>query len=130
MDNLNLAVVKLGGNEKRHLLDALRELAEIDTNFNGENGEEYLWKEAKEYNESLEEGSKERFYNNMEYLLFQLRDLNDRELVEQYLAGWIERDHYWAAYEYEVVRNGDVIDAIALAITSWVYHKNNGFNLK
>ena len=46
MINLGLTTAKVNGKTRYDLLDALRELANVDADFNGENGVDYFWKEA------------------------------------------------------------------------------------
>ena len=57
--------VKVGNRES--LLDALRSLSDFDCDFNGENGDDYLWEEAN------------GFESNMDYLINKVRDIKDDE---------------------------------------------------
>lgn len=46
MNYMNMKLVKVNGKTREDLLTALASLGEIDADFNGENGVEYLWDEV------------------------------------------------------------------------------------
>lgn len=105
---LSTAVVK--GNTREDLLNALKELAKIDLDFNGENGEDYLWSTAKESG----------YKSNMDYLINDIKDIKeDKELIKEYIRRWIEEDTYYGQSEFSIIENkpGNII-AIALSVVS------------
>lgn len=81
---------------RKHLLSALSSFVYNDNDFNGENGEEYLWEEAK----ALECKS------NREYLLKVLQDEkefpDDETVIATYFRRWLGGDGYYSEYTVEV----------------------------
>ena len=110
MNNINMKLVKVNGKTREDLLVALASLGEMDADFNGENGIEYLW-------ESVD---KDKYESNMEYLLDVLKDKEtDKELIEEYISDWIGCDNYYKDHILDVVydENGKA-ECIALATMS------------
>ena len=90
---------------KEDILDALKELGAIDLDFIGENGEEYLWPEAK----------KEGFSTNVDYLSNLVVSSNPNKSVKEYAKDfareWLLRDNYYQAIMIEVEKwNGKTDD--------------------
>jgi len=84
----NLEKVKVG--DRENLLCVLRNIADFDMDFNGDNGEDYTWEEA------LENG----FESNLEYVLNIIEDIeNDEECVKAFFEEWMENDGYYTEYE-------------------------------
>ena len=107
MNSMNMKLVKVNGKTREDLLVALANLGEMDADFCGENGIEYLW-------ESVD---KEKYESNMEYLLDILKDKEtDKELIEEYIFDWIGCDNYYKDHILQVVydENGKA-ECIALA---------------
>jgi hypothetical protein len=87
------------------LLEALDELARNwDKDFSGENGEDYLWEDAKDegyecnadyvfnyIKESIEDGH----YNK-----YSINSIRYATIVEDYLDMWLGSDNYYGAYNY------------------------------
>ena len=138
MNYMNMKLVKVNGKTREDLLTALASLGEIDADFNGENGVEYLWdkvwkangfenmkdyEEKNEYDSDNDEDYEEielKYESNMEYLLNTLKDKkSDKELIEEYVANWIGCDNYYKEHILDVVYddNGKV-ECIALATMS------------
>ena len=104
---LSLKEIKPGNRES--LLNALRELSYFDCDFNGDNGLDYLWEEAK------------GFTSNMEYLINEVKDIkDDEECVSRFIEMWMERDSsYYKSYELNVITTKqNQIKTIAFAVIS------------
>ena len=133
MNYLNMKLVKVNGNTRKDLLDALSSLGEMDADFCGDNGIEYLWDEVwkangfKNYedfedkvdNEDFDEDDLE-YETNMEYLLDTLKDIeSDKKLIEIYVSYWLDNDSYYSNYNLEVIYNSkEKAECIALATMS------------
>ena len=86
----SLESVKAG--DRKDLLETLRNIADFDMDFNGENGEDYTWEEA------LENG----FESNLEYVINIVEDIeNDEECVRAFFEEWMENDGYYTEYEVD-----------------------------
>ena len=64
INNINMKLVTVNGKTREDLLVALASIGEIDADFNGDNGIEYLWDNV----------DSTKYKNNMEYLLDTLKD--------------------------------------------------------
>ena len=110
MNNINMKLVKVNGKTREDLLTALASLGDMDADFNGENGIEYLWDSV--------DGTK--YESNMEYLLDTLKDKEtDKELIEEYVSNWIGGDNYYKEHILDVIYddNGKA-ECIALSTMS------------
>lgn len=110
MNSINMKLVKVNGKTREDLLVALASLGEMDADFCGDNGIEYLWEGV----------DKNKYESNMEYLLDTLKEKEtDKELVEEYVANWIGYDNYYKEHILNVVydENGKA-ECIALATMS------------
>ena len=101
--------------DRADLLEALLSFAEdYDNDFNGQNGEEYLWDDAKEAG----------FSSNAEYLLDDLDKAyptDDRTLIAEYFSEWLGHDNYYHDYDFNIIVNkDDEIQHIILAFTTEV----------
>lgn len=110
MSTLNLTTAVVKKNTRQGLLDALKELANIDADFNGENGEEYLWDNARESG----------YESNADYLINDIKDIkDDEELINEYIDRWIGGDSYYLQSDLSIMKDDDEkIVAIALAVMS------------
>lgn len=83
MRKMQMKTVKV---ENNNINKALLELAELDDDFNGKNGEEYLWKPAKE----------QGYESNAKYLLTAAKKdcENDVEFIENFIHIWMTDDYY------------------------------------
>ena len=76
-------------NDKHKVAEYLLSVADCDCDFNGENGDEYLWEEA------------EGFESNAEYCLsISMNEPTPREMAERFISMWMGRDSYY--YDYSV----------------------------
>lgn len=110
MNSINMKLVKVNEKTREDLLIALKTLGEMDNDFNGANGMEYLWDNV----------DSEKYESNMEYLLDVLKNKeSDKELIEEYIADWIGKDSYYKQYILDVIYddNGKA-ECIALAVMS------------
>lgn len=109
-NNINMKLVKVNGKTRENLLVALASLGELDADFNGENGIEYLWDGV----------DSTKYESNMEYLLDVLKDKEtDKELIEEYVTNWIGNDYYCKNHILDIIYddNGKA-ECIALATLS------------
>ena len=85
--------VKVGNRES--LLDALRSLSDFDCDFNGENGDDYLWEEAN------------GFESNMDYLINKVREIKDDEdCVNSFFEEWMDNDrNYYEEWNVSVLKD-------------------------
>ena len=129
MNNLNMKLVKVNGNTREDLLNALALLGEIDADFCGDNGVEYLWDKVwetngfKDYedfeNKDFDEDDL-KYESNMKYLLDTLKDIkSDDDLIKEYVSCWLDNDGYYSDYNLEVIYNSkEKAECIALATMS------------
>lgn len=81
---------KVEAGNREDLLTALANISDFDCDFNGENGIDYAW------DETLEEG----FESNLEYLLNEVKDIeDDEECINAFIDEWIRNDNYYDEYE-------------------------------
>lgn len=107
--SLYSSLVKVEAKNRESLLDALAELSDFDCDFNGENGVDYLWKDAEE----------KGFESNLDYLLDKVKNIeNDAECVVRFIGEWMDTDNYYHEYglNYLTDDEGNII-AISLAVT-------------
>ena len=110
MSNINMKLVKVEGTTRQDLLDALASLGEMDADFCGENGIDYLWENVDE----------KKYDSNLEYVLDILKDMKtDKEVIEQFVSKWLDNDGYYSDYILDVIYdvNGKA-ECIALATIS------------
>jgi hypothetical protein len=86
---MELKVVKA---KKTDIVPVLRELAASDGDFNGNNGEEYLW-----------DGLTDQGYDsNLDYVIAHLKETDDyKDKVKQFFEEWLDADDYYHDYHYE-----------------------------
>lgn len=93
-------------NTKADVADTLMCLAGCDCDFNGENGEDYLWEEA------------EGFESNAEYCLsIAEQEKTPREMIEKFVSLWMGRDQYYQDYDLGILVHGDIL-FMSLAYTT------------
>lgn len=79
-------------NTKEEVAKTLMCLANNDCDFNGDNGDEYLWEEA----EGLE--------SNAEYCLsIAEKEKTPREMIEKFISLWMGRDYYYQDYDLGIL---------------------------
>ena len=133
-----MQLVQVKGDKREDLLQALASLGElVDADFSGENGLEYLWDKVwaangfvdmDDYEEQClseadeDEESEEielKYQSNMAYLLDLLKDKeSDKEVIKEFIAGWVGSDSYYKQYILDVgySENGKA-ECIALSWT-------------
>ncbi len=106
-NNLFLTSVIINDN-KEDVEFLLWALSQKDDDFNGNNGELYLWDTAKEAG----------FKTNYEYVLSVAEKEEDTvSMIEKFLEEWFESDNYYLSYRLSVERiDGKLF--IALAYTT------------
>ena len=85
-------------NTKEDVATCLMNLADCDCDFNGENGDDYLWDEA------------EGFESNAEYCLSEAKEESTPSaMVAKFLDMWMGRDSYYWDYDLGTVVEGDTL---------------------
>lgn len=96
VNGVKIKVVQVVAGYRKDLLVALKRIGDDDQDFTGENGEQYLWKEA------LEGG----FKSNREYLIDKVKDIeSDSECVKTFFETWKENDNFYKDAEYQFIEN-------------------------
>jgi len=91
---INLKFAEAIKDNRESIINALNDIASGDEDFNGNNGENYLWEEAK----------KQDFKSNMEYVGNTIKDsATQEEIICEYLNNWLGRDSYYENYNWEIV---------------------------
>lgn len=92
--------------DREKVLDALTEFTDED--FNGNNGEDYLWEVAKE----------KGFSSNQDYVIDQIRksDIHGTNIVKTYLEEWLGNDSYVFMYKYDCKLVDSTMCVVSLAI--------------
>ena len=102
--------------KKVNLINIFEQLATHDEDFNGGNGDEYLWGSAKE----------KGFETNSDYLTDEvLKDITDDEeiaqdkvakLIDKYLSKWTGNDDYYSGVDFDfIIKNNVLFVAVAVA---------------
>ena len=79
-------------NNRESLLNALKSLSDFDCDFNGENGNDYLWEDAEGYE------------SNMDYLINEVKDIeDDEECVNTFFDEWLSHDRYYDEWNVSVI---------------------------
>lgn len=89
------------------VFDALMSISETDLDFIGENGVEYLWEDATE------------FESNREYVFNEIRNMENMTLtraIETFFYMWLRYDNFYQEYDYDIAKDeNENIVAISLA---------------
>ena len=87
---------KVSKNTKEAVSQMLMDLSNLDWDFNGENGEEYLWFDA------------EGFDSNAEYTL-SVAELEDTpsDMIRTFIEMWMDADSYYLNYKIGIVIQDD-----------------------
>lgn len=81
---------------------------QCDNDFNGENGEEYLWEEAI------------GFESNAEYCWAEAeKELTPREVIEYFVDLWMGADSYYKDYSVEILQHEEILFVSLAFITEW-----------
>lgn len=88
-------------NNKEAVEELLFNISNFDMDFTGENGEEYLWDEARELG----------FESNASYCMHVAKqETNTEDMVYKFLSMWMQRDcNYYVDYTFSVRTAGDYI---------------------
>lgn len=111
--NTKLLKVTRGKNHRKNLLDTLADIGDLDFDFSGENGLDYLWEDVwndngfenqEDYETQQEESEKIielKYESNLEWLLDRVKDIeDDRDCVEEFISTWMDNDsNYYHKYE-------------------------------
>ena len=84
------------------IIDALIQLGDIDADFNGENGDDYLWPVAQ----------KKGFESNAKYLADYVvfhsnansRQYGMKAYTDRFVKEWLKRETYYASIQIDVVK--------------------------
>ena len=105
MVELNL-ITRITKNTSENVADALLDMASCDCDFNGENGEEYLWEAA------------EGFESNATFALSVAKEEpTTQEMITKFVDMWMGHDCYYEDYDVSVEEFDGVI-AISVAYTT------------
>ena len=109
--NTKLLKVTRGKNHKKDLLNTLADIGDLDCDFNGENGLDYLWekvwidngfKNQEDYETQQEENDEMivlKYYSNLEWLLDKVKNIEDDiDCVETFISTWM---YYYGNYYHE-----------------------------
>ena len=102
--------------KKANLISIFNQLASHDEDFNGNNGEEYLWEEAEE----------QGYECNADFLINKvLKDVSDdedldygkvRNLIDTFLFEWTGHDDYYGGVDFDFYdKNNVLFVAVAVA---------------
>ena len=94
IDMVSLEMITCNPLDKESIINALSFISDED--LNGNNGEEYLWEDAKA------SGCK----TNREYLMQVLRNSQYNTiavLTDLYLKTWLEHDYYYQEYDFKYI---------------------------
>lgn len=89
--------------DKKAVKEYLLGITDCDCDFNGDNGDEYLWEEA------------EGFGSNAEYCLsIAEQESTLRGMIEKFLSLWMGRDPYYDSYDVGILtENGKLFVSLA-----------------
>ena len=83
-------------NTKVGVLECMANLQNIDEDFNGNNGLEYLWEDA------------EGFPSNAEYCWsIAQKEPTPSAIIEKFISMWMGRDYYYQDYDIGIVIEDD-----------------------
>ena len=103
--------------KKANLMSIFTQLAEQDDDFNGNNGDEYLWDSAEENGfESNEDYLTDRVLKNIE----PNQELSLQEvgkLIDEFLSEWTGNDNYYTGVDFDFVVANNVL-FVAVSVTT------------
>lgn len=81
---------------------------QCDNDFNGENGEEYLWEDAME------------FKSNAEFCWTEAeKKSTPREIIEYFVSLWMGRDTYYVDYSVEILQHEEILFVSLVFVTEY-----------
>ena len=85
-------------NNRDDVMQALLEISMGDADFSGENGDEYLWEEAK------------GFESNADYVLsIASQAQSTLNIIRTFVSMWMDRDCYYVDYDLEISELNGII---------------------
>lgn len=82
--------------------------AQCDNDFNGENGEEYLWADA------------EGFESNLEYCLsIAENEPTPRAMIQKFVRLWMGRDNYYQDYSLDIMQHEEILFVSLAFVTEY-----------
>ena len=100
--NVNKKLVIKNIQTPEDIIDVLVQLGDVDSDFNGGNGDEYLWPTA----------AKKGFESNAEYLADYVvfhsnansKKYGVKAYTDRFIKEWLKRESYYASIEIDVVK--------------------------
>lgn len=126
MVHLGLTIAEVKDGTREELIKALACLGEqVDADFSGDNGWDYLWDRVWEENgfNNYEDWQMNgepvlKYESNLDYLCNMVKDVKDDvECIETFLQDWLYYDSYYKDYQYDLLMDSNGITAIVLAYT-------------
>lgn len=114
---LSLFTASIEGNTKQEkidsVVDAMCSFADIDCDFNGENGVGYLWENIKA----------ENYTSNLEYTADVCRKADSpKEALFKFADMWFGRDAYYTDYKVTYTAKDDFKDEIDITAIAVAYY--------
>jgi hypothetical protein len=82
--------------------------ANYDSDFNGDNGYEYLWEDA------------EGFETNAEYCWsIAEKQPTPRAMIETFIGLWMGKDNYYLDYDLEILQHEEILFVSLAFTTEW-----------
>lgn len=103
-----LYVVDFERDSPESISKAFTILSSDDNDFNGKNGYDYLWKDAKE----------KGFENNLEYLTDKVKDYPFISAVNVFLKEWLSSSSFYTDYEYVISVSGNRVFLAVMIMTA------------
>lgn len=83
---------KIAENTEESAMELAMDIAEHDADFNGDNGEEYLWEKA------------ESFDSNADYAWSIAKaESTPKKMLEKFFALWLSEDSYYTDYDWSII---------------------------
>lgn len=105
MLKINTVIVR--ENTKEAVINALVELSDLDADFTGDNGDEYLWNKAKA----------KGFENNRDYVLNEIKDDNKVSMIDNFFRLWLGNDNYYKDYDYNILLDKESKNIVVISLS-------------
>lgn len=94
---------------RRCVLGDLRDFANIDNDFNGVNGKDFLWDKARDAG----------FETNVDYVISEVGKIDDlEEAVKMFFDLWMQNDYYYESYSVGVIKKAGTIIALSIVVVT------------
>lgn len=104
MEHINDIIANTKESAKLFLSTAIQ----CDNDFNGENGEEYLWEDAIGFN------------SNAEFCWAEAeKKSTPREMIETFVALWMGADSYYEEYSVEILQHEEILFVSLAFVTAY-----------